>query len=49
MVYVELVDPLQTHYSTKVRGVGGTFDVATTRQADVNSDVLYKIDADYVR
>jgi hypothetical protein len=48
MVYVELVDPKQTAYSTQIRHVGGTFHVAKTRSIDVNSDVLYRLDADYI-
>lgn len=49
MVYVELVDPMQTEFTTQVRKVGGVFRVATARTAEVNSDVLYRLDADYIQ
>lgn len=49
MVYVELVAPKQTEFTTQARGVGGVFRVATSRTGEVNSDILYRLDADYIK
>jgi len=49
MVFVELVEPLDTEFSTRMRHVAGTFRVAGMRSTDVNQDVLYRLEADYIR
>lgn len=49
MVFIKLENPLQTNYSRRLRRVAGTFHVAGSRYGDVKSDVLYQLDADYIK
>jgi hypothetical protein len=49
MVFVELVEPLDTEFTSRVRKVAGTFRVAGMRSSDVNQDVLYRLEADYIK
>ncbi len=49
MVFVELVDPLDTEFTSRVRKVAGTFRVAGTRSDDVGQVVLYRLEADYIK
>lgn len=49
MVYIKLVNPLQTSFTTKLRRIAGTFHVAGSHSADVKKDVLYQLDADYIK
>lgn len=49
MVWVELNAPLETEFTTRLRHVGGTFHVAGSRMADVRQEILYRLDADYIK
>lgn len=49
MIFVDLVPGLDTHYDRKLRHVAGTFHVAGSHSKDVNKDVLYRLDADYIK
>jgi hypothetical protein len=49
MVFIKLENPLQTSYSRRLRRVAGTFHVAGSRYGDIKKDVLYQLDADYIK
>lgn len=49
MVWVELNAPLETDFSTRLRHVAGTFHVAGSHMADVRQEILYRLDADYIK
>jgi hypothetical protein len=49
MVFVELVDPLDTKFTSQVRKVAGTFRVAGMRSSEVKQDVFYRLEADYIQ
>lgn len=49
MVWVELNAPLETEFSTRLRHVAGTFHVAGSRMTDVRQEILYRLDADYIK
>jgi hypothetical protein len=49
MILVKMQEPLDTEYTTRLRKVAGTFRVAGGRWTDVNQEVLYQLDADYIK
>jgi hypothetical protein len=49
MVWVELNAPLETEFNTRLRHVGGTFHVTGSHLADVRQEILYRLDADYIK
>ncbi len=49
MIIVDLVPGLDTSYNRKLRHVAGTFHVAGSHSSDVKKDVLYRLDADYIK
>lgn len=48
-IYVHLKEPLDTEFTTRLRHVAGTFQVAAAHATDGNLDVLYRIEADYIK
>lgn len=49
MVFVELQEPLQAEFSTKLRRVAGTLRIAGMKMSEFNNDILYRLEADYIR
>lgn len=49
MIFVELKEGLDTRYDSRLRHVAGTFHVVNTDKNDVGKQVLYRLDADYIR
>ncbi len=49
MIFIELQEPLQTEFSTKIRRVAGTLRIAGARSAEIENDILYRLEADYIR
>ncbi|MCE9608539.1 MAG: DUF4190 domain-containing protein [Planctomycetia bacterium] len=49
MVFIQLKTPLQATFTTKIRHVAGIFHVAGSHSSDVNKDVLYQLEADYIK
>lgn len=49
MVLVVLKHPLQTTYTSKVRRIAGTFHVSGSHFGDADKDVLYQLEADYIK
>ena len=48
-ILVELKDPLQTVFTGGLRHVAGTFHVTGALAVDVKKDVLYSLEADYIK
>ena len=49
MVFIELAQGLDTNYDQRIRHVAGTFHVANFQSSDVGKQVLYRLDADYIK
>ncbi|MGC3966184.1 MAG: DUF3299 domain-containing protein [Pirellulales bacterium] len=49
MIFVELTEGLDTRYDRRLRHVAGTFHVANNDKNDVGKQVLYRLDADYIK
>lgn len=49
MVFIELQEPLQAEFSSKLRRVAGTLRIAGMRMSEFNNDILYRLEADYIR
>jgi hypothetical protein len=49
MVLVELKKPLQATFSTGIRKVAGTFRIEGNHLGEENLDVLYRLEADYIK
>lgn len=49
MVFIELAPGLETKYDRQLRHVAGTFHVANFQSSDVGKQVLYRLDADYIK
>ncbi|MBN8625292.1 MAG: DUF3299 domain-containing protein [Planctomycetes bacterium] len=49
MIFVDLQEGLDTTYNRRLRHVAGTFRVAKNDKNDVGKQVLYRLDADYIK
>jgi hypothetical protein len=49
MIFVQLKDPLQAKFNGKQRHLAGTFRVSGTHSSDVKKNVLYALEADYIK
>jgi hypothetical protein len=48
-ILITLQDPLRLNYSTRLQKLAGTFYVAPTAGIDAPGDILYQLEADYLK
>jgi hypothetical protein len=49
MIFVQLKEPLQARFNGRLRHLAGTFRVAGSHSTDVKKNVLYALEADYIK